>query len=101
MVRPAEIVGTADYPHPSFQSGETMSCMTRTPTQTGQTFAHGAIEPLDKCRVELDASSRESQQFLRPLKRALGDASDHLDHVALRRFFDDRANHDLWPRLQP
>ena len=100
MMRPTEIVGTADQPHARFESRKATTRVARATGQTGETLSHRPIEALNKRRIELDASRRESQEFLCPLNGALGHTSNDLDHPMFRCFLDDCANHDLWPFLQ-
>jgi len=80
MMRPTEIVDTADQPHARFESRKATTRVARATGQTGETLSHRPMEALNKRRSELDASRRESQEFLCPLNGALGHTSNDLDH---------------------
>jgi hypothetical protein len=92
MMGPAPVVGTADQPHARFQSREASGSMARAPSQARQSFAHCPVEAFDERRIEFDASCRESQEFLRPLDRALRHAPDDFNDLFFRGFLDHRSN---------
>ena len=68
-------------------------------SQAGETLSHRPIEPFDKRRVQLLASHRLAQHFVRALKGSLRHPPDHFNDALFDRFLDYCSNHEIWPCL--
>ena len=64
MMRPTEIVGTADQIHARLKGLQAVGGMPTFARQRSQTFPHGRIEAFYQGRIELLASSRHFEQLL-------------------------------------
>src|SRR6266704_2961398 len=70
LMRPTEIVGTADQIHARLQGLQTLGGMPTFARQRSQTFPHGSIEAESYGRIELLASARRGEQVVCFLKRS-------------------------------
>ncbi len=97
MMRPTEIVGTADQIHSRLQGLQTLGGMPTFARQSSQTFPHGSIEAFNQGRIELLASSRQCEQLLCFLKRSPGDLAGNFHHPLLFRVLDHGSDTQLRP----
>jgi hypothetical protein len=100
MMGKTEIVGASDQRHPRLKGSEATSSMTRFAGQAGQPFSKGAIQALDKGRVEDAPSLRLHQQFLRLCQQTRGHPAGDLHDPFFLRSLDHGANVQLRPDLQ-
>ncbi len=100
MMHKTEIVGASDQIHARLKRSETTSGMTGFARQAGQPFPKGAVQALDKSRVEGHPPSRAQEQLLCLLQETMGHSAHDLHHALFLASFDHRANVQLRPDLQ-
>ena len=97
MMRPTEIVGTADHIHSRLKGLQALGGMPTFARQRSQTFPHGCIEAFDQGRIELLASARHSEQVLCFLKSSPGELAGDFHHPLLFRVLDHRRDTEFGP----
>src|SRR5260221_11426916 len=96
MMRPTEIVGTADQIHSRLKGLQALGGMPTFARQRSQTFPHGCIEAFDQERIELLASSRHGEQVLSFLKLSPGELARDFLHPLPFRHLDLRRDTSSW-----
>ncbi len=97
MMRPTEIVGTADHIHARLKGLQALGGMPTFARQRSQTFPHGRIEAFDQGRIELLASARHGEQVVCLLKRSPGEFAGDFHHPLLFRVLAHRRDTELGP----
>src|SRR5260221_8921552 len=97
MMRPTEIVGTADHIHSRLKGLQTPCGMPAFARQSSQPFPHGCIEAFDQGRVELFASTRHGEQVLCLLKGSPSELARNFHYPLLFRVLDHRRDTQLRP----
>ena len=99
MMRKTEIVGASDQIHPRLKRSQATGRMAGFARQASQPFPEGAIQALDKSRVEAPTTMREQKQLLCLGQQAMGHPSRDLDDPLVLGPLDHRANVQLRPDL--
>jgi len=100
MMGKTEIVAAPDQIHPRLQSEDPTGRMTRFARQARQPFSKGAIQTLDKSRVEDHPTPRTVKQLLRVSQQTVSHPTGNLHHPFFLRPLDHGTNRQLWPDLQ-
>src|SRR5260370_35411429 len=101
MMRPTEIVGTADHIHARLKGLKTLGGMPTFARQSSQTFPHGCIEAFEQGRIELFASARHGESVLCFLKGSPSELVCDFHYPLLFRVLDHRRDTALGPDCYP
>src|SRR6185312_6479769 len=99
LMRPTEVVGTADQIHSHLQGFQTLGGMATFTGERSQTLPHGCIETFNQGRIELLTSDGPVQQVLCFLKRSQRYLARDLHHPFLLCAFDHSGDTQLRPHL--
>ena len=100
LMGPTEIVGAANQGHPAVQRLDARSRMPTLAREARESRASGAIQALDKGRIEHASATRKLKPLLGPLQQTASHLARDLDQALVLPVLDHGANVQFGPRAQ-